>query len=113
MTNDKHKQRIKEKRRAKLLAQLEHIVGSNCYNGNIQNFGPGGRFEGAGRHFRYPLTMIDEKGEKQKRSYPPAADVSPEMLSTGYYAFGANRLHIVRALDEVLEYLEVNHSLKV
>jgi len=57
--------------------------------------------------------MIDEKGEKQKRSYPPAADVSPEMLSTGYYAFGANRLHIVRALDEVLEYLEVNHSLKV
>lgn len=41
MTNDKHKQRIKEKRRAKLLAQLEHIVGSNCYNGNIQNFGPG------------------------------------------------------------------------
>lgn len=113
MTNDTHKKRIKAKNRAKLLAQLEHIIGGNCYNGNIQNWGPNGVFEGEGREFRYPLTMIDEQGEKRKRSYPAATDVSPEMLSSGYYAFGANRLHIISALDEVLRYLETNHGLKV
>ncbi|WP_051153687.1 hypothetical protein [Litoreibacter arenae] len=101
------------KKRAKLLADLEHLVGKNCYNGNIQNYGAGGFYEGAGRDFRYPLTMIDEAGEKRKRKFPPATEVSPEMLSSGYYAFGANRLHIIKALNEVLEYLEVNSNLKI
>lgn len=82
------------KSRAQLLARLEHIIGSNCYNGNIQNYGPGGFYEGSGRDFRYPLTMIDENGDKIKRSYPATTDVSPQILSSGYYAFGANRLRL-------------------
>ena len=101
------------KKRATLIAELEHIVGKNCYNGNIQNYGPNGRFEGSGREFRYPLTMIDEKGEKRKRSYPPATDIEPAVLVTGHYAFGANKLHIVQALDEVLRYLEEHRGLKL
>ena len=100
------------KKRAKLLAELEHIVGKNCYNGNIQNYGAGGSFEGEGRHFRYPLTMIDEGGNKRKRSYPPVSDIPPEMVSTGYYAFGANRLHIIKALSEVLQMLEDRYDVK-
>jgi hypothetical protein len=35
-------------KRARLLAQLEYIVGNNCYNGNIQNWGTGGTYEGEG-----------------------------------------------------------------
>ncbi|MGO6709060.1 hypothetical protein [Rhizobium johnstonii] len=101
------------KSRAQLLAQLENIIGSRCYNGNIQNYGPGGFFEGAGRDFRYPLTMIDQTGEKIKRSYPAATDISPQVLSSGYYAFGANRLHIIQALNEVLDYLEEHNGLKI
>lgn len=101
------------KSRAQLLATLEHIVGGNCYNGNIQNYGPGGFYEGSGRDFRYPLTMIGEDGEKIKRSYPSATDVSPQVLSSGYYAFGANRLHIIHALNEVLTYLEEHKGLKI
>ncbi|MEZ5769781.1 MAG: hypothetical protein R3D80_20615 [Paracoccaceae bacterium] len=30
------------KKRAKLLAELEYLLGSECYNGNIQNWGPNG-----------------------------------------------------------------------
>lgn len=101
------------KKRAKLLAELEHLVGSSCYNGNIQNWGPGGVYEGEGRGFRYPLTMIDECGEKRRRKYPPATDVPPNMLATGYYAFGANRLSIIEALDDVLRYLETHQGLKL
>lgn len=101
------------KRRAQLLAQLERIVGSNCYNGSIQNYGPGGSFEGAGRDFRYPLTMITEAGEKVKRSGLAGADISAELFFSGYYAFGANRLQIVNALSQVLEYLEEHNDLKI
>lgn len=100
------------KKRAKLLAELEHVIGKNCYNGNIQNWGAGGAYYGEGRTFRYPLTTIDDAGEKRK-SYSPATGLQPEVLSTGYYAFGANRLHIVTALDEVLRHLEQNYGLKL
>ena len=101
------------KKSARLLAEIEHLVGENCYNPNIQNWGPGGEYEGEGRDFRYPLTMIDERGVECRRKYLPATDIAPEMLATGYYAFGANRLHIIKALDEVLRHLETHHGLKL
>ena len=100
------------KKRAKLLADLENIVGNNCYNGNIQNWGPGGIYEGEGRYFRYPLTVRDEDGSIRKRRHSNH-DLTPEQIATGYYAFGANRLHITRAIEEVLQYLERNHELKL
>jgi hypothetical protein len=100
------------KKRAALLAQLEQIVGRNCYNGSIQNYGPGGSFEGAGRDFRYPLTVVDADGTKRKKR-SPATDETPEALSTGYYSFGANRLQIIQALNEVLDHLEANAGLKL
>ena len=113
MTNQAHKKRKALKRRAKILAELEHLIGGHCYNGNIQNWGAGGVYEGEGRSFRYPLTMIDVKGEPFKRKFPPATDVPIEVLSSGYYQLGANKLHIIRALDDVLRYLEDNNGLKL
>lgn len=99
-------------KRAALLAELEQIVGNNCYNGSIQNYGPGGAQYGEGRTFRYPLTTVDQNGDKQKHNWLPS-DFAPEVLTTGYYAFGANRLHIMTALDEVLRILEKKHGLKI
>uniref|UniRef100_UPI00300AA0C9 hypothetical protein n=1 Tax=Roseovarius sp. CH_XMU1461 TaxID=3107777 RepID=UPI00300AA0C9 len=52
--------------RAALLAQLEQIVGSHCYNGKIQNWGPNGVQYRDGREFRYPLTMRAADGEDIK-----------------------------------------------
>ncbi|MBB3394480.1 hypothetical protein [Rhizobium sp. BK060] len=100
------------KKRAALLEELEYIVGSECYNGSIQNWGPGGVFEGEGRSFRYPLTFIDDTGEKHKFRYK-ARDLTPEMLERCCYAFGANQLYIMNGLDKLLRYLEENHGLKI
>ncbi|MGO7820476.1 hypothetical protein ACC684_24810 [Rhizobium ruizarguesonis] len=102
------------KTRAALLEELEYIVGSECYNGNIQNWGPGGVFEGEGRSFRYPVTLVDDAGNKHKYSYKTVSmGVPPELLARCYYAFGANQLHIMAALEKVLRHLEHHHGLKI
>ncbi|WP_143201378.1 hypothetical protein [Bradyrhizobium sp. NAS96.2] len=99
------------KKRLGLLRKLESIIGNECYNGSTQNWGPGGRFEGEGREFRYPLTVLGEDGSKIKvKSDRP---LSLDVAMTGYYAFGANQLHIMRALEQVLSYLEANNQLKI
>ena len=91
--------------------KLESFVGNECYNANIQNWGPSGKFEGSGREFRYPLTVIKEDGTKSK---PRRDEGLPASVAiTGHYAFGANQLHIMRALDHILSYLEEHHQLQV
>lgn len=102
---------ISEKRRH-LLLELEDIIGSECYNQNIQNWGPNGVFEGEGREFRYPITFIGSDGNKIKRrnvdNTIPAA-----VAITGYYAFGANQLQIIRALDKIVAVLEQQYKFTV
>lgn len=100
------------KKRAKLLADLEYVVGNACYNASIQNWGPGGEFYGEGRDFRYPLTVVDNEGNKRKVRYKADAG-NPEEMKTGYYAFGANQLQIMMALDAVLRHLEENCGLEI
>ena len=83
------------KKRAELLAELEYLIGSNCYNGNIQNYGAGGCVIMAkGAAIRYPLmTTLDAEGEKAERpamAAPPTDDPRGP-VKTGYYAFGANQ----------------------
>lgn len=99
-------------KRAKLLADLEYIVGGNCFNGNIQNHGAGGRYQGSGRDFRYPLTLVDAAGNPFKRK-GKADEMDLPMLQSGCYTFGSNKLAIVEALDQVLTYLEERYELKL
>ena len=99
-------------KRAKLLADLEYLVGNNCYNPKIQNYGAHGIYQGEGRSIRYPLMTLNADDEPVK-SRGKAQSEDAKELSTGYYAFGMNRLHIVKALDEVLRHLEENHDLKL
>jgi len=100
------------KKRAKLLAELEYMIGGHCYNASIQNWGPGGVFDGEGREFRYPLTIVDAEDNKRKVRYRADGD-KPGELITGYYAFGANQLQIMMALDKALLHLEENYGLKI
>ena len=100
------------KKRAKLLTELEYLIGSECYNGSIQNWGPNGVQYLSGREFRYPLTVIDEDGDKTKYRYKARSEDATQ-LSPGYYAFGANRLHVIEGLSKVLDYLESHHDLKL
>lgn len=102
------------KSRRELLVQLESIVGNECYNGNIQNYGPGGVRKSDGRSFRYPITFREENGAKVKisaRAVPQA--ISSDMLHSGYYAFGANQLDVMTVLERILQYLERHHGLVI
>lgn len=100
--------------RRKLLVRMESILGNACYNGNIQNYGPGGVREGEGRSFRYPMTVRMPDGAKCKvREMAIPASVPNEALLSGYYAFGANQLDVMAALDMILKHLEQNYGLVI
>ena len=86
-----------------LLVRMEQILGSECYNANIQNHSAWGVWEGEGRSFRYPVTYLRAGGEEKRRS--PADDLASEELLTGHYRFGANELSVMRALVRVVEML--------
>ncbi len=93
---------------------MESILGNECYNANIQNYGPGGVREADGRAFRYPLTIRDGDGSTTKireTAIPPT--ISSETLLSGYYAFGANQLDVMTGLNRILQYLEKHHGLVI
>ena len=94
-----------------LLTKMENIIGKECYNANIQNYGPWGEWEGEGRSFRYPITFL-VNGRNDKRGSTPS-DIEPEVLMTGRYRFGANELNIFRALEKVVGMLQVEYGLQL
>ena len=94
-----------------LLIKMESIIGNECYNQSIQNYGPGGIWEGEGRSFRYPVTLIvDAKDDKR---WGISSDVDAEILMTSRYKFGANELNIFRELRKVVEMLQTEYGLRV
>lgn len=103
---------MKKDDKKQLLAKLESIIGNSCYNGNIQNWGPNYTRYHAGREFRYPITFLDNGDNKDKCSSTDPG-MALDRMRTGYYAFGANRLYIIEALEEIIEYLEENHGLNI
>ena len=63
-------------------------------------------------YFQYEWTVSD--GSKQKVSSGTIPDsVSDDALRSGYYAFGANQLDVISALDRMLKYLEQHHDLVI
>ncbi len=94
-----------------LLVRMEGIIGDECYNDNIQNYGSWGVWEGEGRSFRYPVTVL-RNGESEKRR-SRFDDLQAEELVTGHYKFGANELSIYRALVKVIDMLEAEYGLKL
>lgn len=94
-----------------LLIELEEIVGSECYNKNIQNYSSWGEFSGEGRGFRYPVTLSTGNNSKKIKEIP--VSIPGEELITGYYAFGANELNIYRALFKVIKRLEEKYGLDI
>lgn len=94
-----------------LLTAMERIIGSECYNGNIQNYGAGGVWEGEGRSFRYPASFVI--GDRVQKRPGGTDEIAPEELITGHYRFGANELGIYRALVRVVEMLERDYGFVV
>ena len=94
-----------------LLIKMERIIGSECYNANIQNYGPRGVWEDEGCSFRYPITFIVNDEDDRHRTVP--SNTNPEVLMTGRYKFGANELSIFRALEKVVEMLQDDYGLQL
>lgn len=98
------------KTRKQVIIDLERIVGNEFYNAKIQNWGPGGVFEGEGREFRYPVVFRDKDGQSVK-TRSVAADIPDKMLMTGCYRLGGNELSIMRAVDGIISHLEKHYGL--
>ncbi|MFH1524742.1 MAG: hypothetical protein ABIF04_07230 [Chloroflexota bacterium] len=116
--------KLSGKRRA-LLCELESIIGDLCFGSFIQNYGPGGVLESEGRWIRYPVTFKTEeagliadgmevikvkKKDEVKTKYPCSKRIPEGMLLEGFYKFGANELHILKALDDILTRLEKKYN---
>ncbi len=97
-------------KRKKLLIELEGIM-SNGYNDFIENYGPGGVYEGSGRSFSYPATFRDEDGELHKRMMVLPKFTSEQVLMSGFYQLGANQMPVYWNLNMVLQHLEKRYGL--
>ena len=102
------------KTRRQVLVQLESILGNECYNASIQNYGAGGVREAGGRAFRYPLMVRPNDKEKQKiRDHSVPDNIPDDALRSGYDAFGANQLDVMASLERMLRHLEKHHGLVI
>lgn len=98
-----------------LIADLEHIIGSQCYNPNSYD----GWNLTEGCEFRYPITVRrkDKNDELQtfkirgSLDYDDSPFLTEDSISHMYYAFGSNHLHIGAGLKTVLEKLELRYDL--
>jgi hypothetical protein len=92
-----------------LIVDLENTIGNQCYNGNIQNYGSWGAWESQGREFKYPLNYYTNE-TKRKRKYL-SNDMNADEIISAYYAFGANQLHIGKAVIRAIELIEQRYDL--
>ena len=98
----------------KLVADLEYLIGSECYNPNSYD----GWNDIEGCDYRYPISVPDANGEytKIKRNINSSSlinteDINDKTIPFIKYKFGSNELYIGRGLFKVLEYLEKRYSI--
>jgi hypothetical protein len=101
---------------------MEEIIGASAWNDHIQNYEAGGEWAGEGRGFRYPLRFPSTttwpgssivQAPKFVRRHQVDDEIPDEVFFDGYYAFGANTLHIFRVLDRMLVMLVNEYGLKI
>ena len=93
-----------------LLIDIERTIGQHCYHAYMQNYGPGGIWEGEGRSFRYPVTVVGAEMHERKYKNLPE-DISAEALVSGFYKFGTTELSIMRALVDVVRMIEREYGI--
>lgn len=97
-----------------LVAAIEKIVGSECYNPNSYD----GWNDVEGCEFRYPVCIRKQSGEFTKirtnintTSLLSKEDITPEAIKYMKYKFGSNELFIGLGIIKVLEFLEESYDL--
>lgn len=96
------------------LADMEQIIGSECYNPRSYDGWNGIE----GKEFRYPVTFsFDNGGESKTRlnikHYFDVidAELEEETIRHMKYKFGSNELYVGQGLIKVLEYLEKRYGI--
>ena len=96
----------------KLIADLEYIIGSECYNPHSYD----GWNDIEGCDFRYPVNVPTEEGNYGRvrgninDSYYSQV-VNSKTIPFIKYKFGANELFIGRGIINLLEYLEERYHI--
>lgn len=102
------------KKMCRVIADLECLIGSECYNPNSYDGWSGEE----GRWFRYPVSFPDKDdgfvkiyGNLNETYLINQIDISKESILDMKYKFGTNELYIGSGLVEVIEYLEKRYDL--
>lgn len=103
-----------DKKMCPVIADLEYLIGSECYNPNSYD----GWNDVEGCDFRYPINIRNSNGDfvKVRRNINDSVllekkDVTPESVKYMKYKFGANELFVGLGIIRVLEYLEKRYNL--
>lgn len=98
----------------KLIAHLEWLIGSECYNPNSYD----GWNDIEGCSFRYPINVPMEDGRYVKvRSnindtvMLNEKDITSSSIEYMKYKFGSNELFIGQGLIKIMEYLELRYGI--
>ncbi len=97
-----------------LIADLEYIIGSECYNPNSYD----GWNDIEGCSFRYPVSFPTNDGTYIKikininlyYTYSPE-EITPETISRMKYRFGSNEMFIGKGIIRLLEFLEERYGI--
>ena len=102
------------KKMYKVMADLECLIGSECYNPNSYD----GWNDIDGCDFRYPINVPDKDGEYEKirtNIYDSLLIDNKNLTADSFlymkYKFGSNELYIGQGIKSVLEYLENRYEL--
>lgn len=98
----------------KVVADLEYLIGSECYNPNSYD----GWTHIEGRAYRYPIWITSKDGKEFRiknnvlnHLYLTEEDLSNESIEFMRYKFGSNILFVGKAIKNILKYLEDRYDL--
>ena len=97
-----------------VIAELEHLIGSECYNPNSYD----GWNDVEGCEFRYPINIRNQNGEFiivrtniNTTALLEKKDITPDAIKYMKYKFGSNELFIGLGLIHVMEFFEERYDL--
>lgn len=103
-----------EQKMCKLIADLEFLIGSECYNPNSYD----GWNDIEGCDFRYPINFPNNNGKYTKVRFNinespliDENDITPEAITYMKYRFGSNELFIGKGIIKALEYIEKRYNI--
>ncbi len=103
-----------DKNMSKVIADLEYLIGSECYNPNSYD----GWNDIEGCDFRYPIWFPDDEGNYTKirmninnSHLIDSTDISAKTIPYMKYKFGSNELMIGKGLINILNYLENRYGI--